>query len=653
MSEKKRPTKTQIDLLMSDWLCGSRDGETFIHKDTRGAIRNTVSKNGNLSDYAIGNLERIPQDDILKQAREIAQGVVNGMTDKVIKVSLGSAGSFTDGEQINIATDYFDDASLSVGDKIDILTGYSIHEACHVNHSDFGQLERLCKEDPAIADLKKDIMNIIEDERIEHLLGESIENGGDGMPGLSDYLGCCKRRSFGNYEKNLKAENVNLQKRVPKFLNSLLKAVRYPSALTEREVTDNFNELDAARKTLTPFPKSITGVESAADRIIDIMRDMMNEDLEEKSRCERNREQSGSDRQQQQSSPSSSSNSQGETGRQNQEQGSQPDGQGARQPTRQEIDQALKDAVGDSDTRKLLEQIKKSIEQPKAGYEKNASCMKGPDGDAVKDFINGDCEKNDNAGGTNGIKFIRRAKGEKRSYDISLQAVKKWVPAMAKALRCKTLDRDYELMGMKSGKLNTNKLVSLKTGNVNIFTRSGSITADSACICILIDESGSMKHNGRQKGARDTAVLINEAVKHIPNLELFVYGFTNNELNIYCERKKADRWALGSTKANGGTPTAAAMETAARRIRRLTQSDCLMLVITDGYPNDTHATVEQDKLLAKKGFVPVGVDIAGAEQTSNIFKESISTSDMNRLAPFLGQIVKKHLMRSIRSHDSL
>lgn len=659
MQKKQQPTKTQIEVLMSDWLGNLREEGTFIHKDTKGMIKNTVRKGSSFSDYFLGDTSVMPQEDILRQAREIAQGVVSGMTDESIKVVLGNSDSFTNGKSICVATDYFDNPTLSLGEKVDILTGYSIHEACHIKHSDFAQLKEIKEKSTDIANFKLNIMNILEDERIEMLLGESVENGGDGMPGLSDYLGICKKQCFGSFERELKKEQVEIKDRVPKFLNALVRAVRFPTALTEQEVIDNFDELDAVRKVLTPFPKSPIGVEHAADKIIDIMKDMIKKDLNEKQQQQQQQKQSNDQEEQKQNENGQRSgspdqkqeNPQGENSGQK-PQGGQSFGQSGSGPTKKEIEKELSKALQNPNTQKLLNQIKKCIKQPEGGSaEKNASSLKGYNSEAKTDYVNGDCEKAEGAGGINEIAYVRKVKGNKDNYNDALRKVKKWVPAMAKALRCKTIDRDYELMGMPSGKLNTNKLVSLKTGNVNIFTKSGSITTDSACICILIDESGSMNRE-RLLGARNTAVLINEAVKHIPNLELFVYGFTDNELTIYCERKNADRWALGSTRAKGGTPTGEAMRVAAARVRKMTQSNCLMLVITDGCPNDSLATIEQDKILSKKGFVPVGVDIAGANQVKTLFKESVSTSDMQKLAPNIGQIVKKKLLRSIKSYDS-
>lgn len=629
MDEKRKPTKSQVETLMSDWLEGTRDSETFIHKNTEGAIRRKNS-DGALSEYARGRIDESYQPDVLRMAREIAQGVVDGMTDEPIRVVIGSNESYTDGMCICVSSDYFDDPKLKIGEKVDILTGYAIHEACHIRHSDFGQLKKQRDDNPRIDELKRMIDNILEDERIEHLLGESQDNGGDGMPGLTDYIGCCKKHSFGTYERG--KGGMQMTEKIPAFLDALMGAVRYPAMLTEDMVTENFDALDAVRKTLRPFPKSPKGVMAATDRIVDIMKDMLDDD-------DRQNEQNGgnSSQQQQQQSQQEQQNQQGKPS----------------QGGKKDASKKLSDALSSPQAQTQMAAARQAQNSPEGGTSANdASCVSPVSGE--KDYINGEAEKDTGpgAGGRNTVTFIHHAKGSRMHYDLSLSKVRRYIPAMAKALRCKTNDQDYALQGEKSGKLNTNKLVSMKTGNTNIFTRRGTVTSDKACLCLLIDESGSMSQNRRKEATREAAVLMNEAVRHLANFQLFIYGFGDEDITIYAENGREDRWALGSTKAKGGTPTAEGMRIAAARIRRVTQDACLMIILTDGEPNDVAATMEQDALLPKKGILPIGVDIMGATRVTQVFSNSITTTDMTELAPNIAKFIKKKLSKMLKKHDS-
>ena len=634
--QKTQPTRSQIELIMSDWLGGSRDADTFIHKNTDGAIERSIGE-GRFSDWFNDGLAA-DGSELLRQAREIAQQTISSMTDMPLKVHLGTDGSYTDGQQINLATKYFDDAGLSPAEKVDILTGYAIHEACHINHSDFEQITRVRSQGTAVSRLKGDLMNIIEDERIEQLLGKSTENGGDGMPGYADYIGCAKKHAFGTYKKDISGMQQPTS-RIPRFLNTLLLAVRYPSQLDSAQVTEEFEALDKVRHILTPFPTTSIAVEHAADRIVEVMRDMMEEEQQQQQQ-----------QQQQQSGQDGGSGGNGSNGG--------GDGQGGKEGGSKTGKAAALAALEAELSSKQAQDMMKVMEmnaksgQPLSDGSKDASAMRRSSYE--KEYANGEAELDTaGAGASRGniTSYIRKGKGDKDGYLAALANVRRYIPAMSKALRCRTQETDYELRGMPSGLLDMNLLPQVAAGNKRVFSRHGKVTADSACICMLIDESGSMSGQ-RLAQSRQAAVLVNEAVKGIPNLELFVYGFTTNELNIYHERKAVSRYALGSTKADGGTPTAQAMGIAARRVRRLTSSRCLMMVLTDGLPDNERATKEQDRLLARQGFVPVGVDIAGGTAVQDIFCDAISVEDVGDLAPFVGKLVKNRLLRNIRRHES-
>lgn len=658
---KRTPTRAQVEVLMSDWLGNLREEGTFIHKNTKGTIERKVEKGSAFSDYFLGSTVGMRDDDLLRQGREIAQTVVNGMTEENIKVQLGNE-SFTDGKTINVSSDFFDDPKLSVGEKIDILVGYSTHEAAHVNYSDFERLQKMndsLKGSPVERDVKSTIANILEDERIEYKLGED-------MPGLADYLGCCKKHSFGSFEKDKENSRIEAKEPIPRFLNTLIGAVRYPTMLKEEQIVENYDELNAVRKILTPFPASTEGVFNATEKIYDVMKDIIKKDLEEKQKRQQEQQQqqqgqgegqsSGSGQgqgEQQNQNQNQNQSGNGQSGQNGSKQEQQAGGQGS-QPSQKEIQQALQQALQSDDCQKLLSAMKKNAEAPKSNGMNDSSTLQGYNSENTRMYVNGDAEKEggNSAGGGN-ITYMRKVSGNAEVYNTALRKVKKYIPAMTKALRCRTTEKDYELQGEMSGKLNTNKLVSLKCGNENIFVKRGNVTCDSACICILIDESGSMNQR-RKDAARETAVLVNEAVKHIPNLELFTYGYTDYEMNIYCERKNASKYALGSTRSKGGTPTGQAMAIAAQRVRKMTQNKCLMLVITDGVPDSVSETKRQDEAVRKKNFIPVGIWIAGeVSNAAAMMKDSVTLTSLPELAPQIGKIVRKKLLKTLQKHDSM
>ena len=640
--EKKKPTASQVELLMSDWLANLREQGSFVHKNKKGAI--TRKKTENYSDYFTAGMNITDTLDVLKNAREIAQGTVASMTEVPVKVMLGKNASYTDGEVIVVSTDYFDSTELSVGDKIDILTGFSIHEAAHINHTDINDLNDFINSFPvAEREVAKAIHNIIEDERIEFLTGED-------RPGLMDFIATVKEYCWGKYEDEM---NVNGQvtETLPRFINTFLCAVRFPSILTEEMVTENFDELNSIRKVLMPFPLSNEGAKAATKKIIDIMKQLIKKDLEEQKEKEQQQQQQQQQSQSQDPSQQGQGQGQGDPG-----QGQPQNPSGGQQsksskPTAQEVKDALKQALQSGQMQDVLQAISQAIPAPQQKNHKDARCIdRGSEGD--RQFVNGEADKIPGGAGTGRLQYMMKAKPDQRRYNAAYDKVKQYIPAIKKALTCQTQSRDYELRGEKSGKLNTTKLVSLKSGNRNIFTKQGEVTCDKASVCILIDESGSMS-GCRIDAARETAVLIKEAVKDIENLDLFIYGFEGNNMHLYQEGRKCVKHALGSLDAGGGTPTGEAMNVAYQKMMKHSYAATLMLVLTDGAPDREESVKMADAKLRKKGIIPIGVGIAGCNAVKGIFKEHIVINDLADLAPQLGKITKKRLMKMLERHDSL
>ena len=645
-NNKKTPTKTQIEVMMSDWFRNLRQQGTFIHKDTKGTMK---VKGSELSEFIIGSIDESKTLEIIASAREIAQNTVNSMTSVPVQVKVGGSTSATNGEVINVATNFFDDSRLTLQQKIDLLIGFSIHEACHINHTDMTVLEKIrkSKDSEQIKRLKLDIQNIIEDERIEYLLGDSEHPEGDAMPGFSDFLHCCKEYAFGKYSDGLTGDAI--KDPLNKFINTLVAAVRFPSMLTEDLIVDQYDNLKKVKDILTPFPLSQKGVVDATDRIMDVIYDMVEDDMKQQQ-------------EQQQASQSGNPGSSGSAGSNNQQssenndQQNKNDGQGNKKqnPSKDEVKQQLENMLNSQESEKLLQKMESLSQMSSGDKSQNQAYDISRDYNKAQ-YANGEAEKVETIceggyyGGRAQTTYLISMNDNKPQYDLSLGRIKRYIPAMSKSLRCKTTDKDYELQGMKSGKLNTNKLVTLKTGNQNVFSKKGTVSCDSACVCILIDESGSM--SGRLKDARDAAVLINEAVRRIPNLELFSYGFTDDEMNIYCERNKSSRYALGNTRASGGTPTGTAMKIAGQRIRRLTSSKCLMLVLTDGAPDSKMLVQKQDQELRRQGIIPIGVGIQDAP-VQDSFMDSVSIADISQLPVELGRLMKKKLQKMLKKKDS-
>ena len=726
----KIPSEQQVEVLMSDWFSGIRNDD-YIHKDVRGAIYHKLRKDDNISSFIFGRGSKTIE--ALRDARAASQNIINSMVPGRVNVIFGDS-ACTDGRSIKLPTDQFD-SNYSEGEKIDITLGYAVHEAAHINHSDFGITEEMSKkaQNGTLTQLDKlrfSILNMIEDERIEYLVGDRVENGGDGMPGYMDFVAKAKKHSFGRYEKML---NNQPTEKVVRLLNAILKALRYPPALTKEEVVEFYKQMNKVRGILSPLPLTAEEALRRSDEIIEVIKEMIEDDMknarqqqsqqQEQSQGQQGAQQqqeeqeeqeeqgegqgqdsgqngascsqenednnqdsenqdgesqdgegqndsqsagvlasdedsSGNDSNNSQSQGSSGGNGASEDGSAGQDDQSQ-DGSSSRgagdsngpQIDKEELEKEFNDKINSQEFKNILNSIEKNY----GNNENKSANVLSANEKNISDYVNEECDfsRKDNRA----IKTKFEKRGDAFRYNQAKKEIARYIPAVSRALRCKSEGRDYVLRGKPDGKLNTNKLVSILAGNDNIFTKRGTINTEAACVCLLIDESGSMCGR-RIEEARKTAVLLNEAVKGISNLEYYCYGFTSNgcvEISVYHENgsNRCNKYALGNIKDDGGTPTGIAMLIAQERIRAKTKSQCVMFVVTDGEPDNEQYVIQAREKCKKDNITVIGVDVRGVEVTmKRLFENVVSIRDMSTLALSISTILKKYV-KKLKIKDSL
>lgn len=211
----------------------------------------------------------------------------------------------------------------------------------------------------------------------------------------------------------------------------------------------------------------------------------------------------------------------------------------------------------------------------------------------------------------------------------------------------KRKNRDYQfcLKSMRSGRLDTNKLAEAKQMVQTIYERIGSVKTNKLCVGILVDESGSM-HGYPIEYARQAAIFLNESLKGVKDVELFIYGHTadnplfggsgTTQLFVYKEKDKVSDAAIGEMgKHLYENRDGVAMITAARRMRQQTQNNGIFICISDGCPAahgysgptaNTHVrrmAIEIEKM----GFQVIQVTIGGY-RSKNMFKHVINMDDI-------------------------
>lgn len=589
-------TEEKVDIICQDFL--DRNNSDYTHKSQESLGWESSLQSGEA--YSKVLFDCTSTEDFFKAIYDYAKGLIVSM-DTPFKVSLSftKTESYTDSIKLAVATKMFDDERLSTGQALDVFSGLTVHECSHLKYTHFnvmGQEEN---------EIIRNLFNIIEDERIEMLTGEEF-------PGFANFLACTKRYYFGKYiQKQEEIKTDDLQD----FFNCILLMIRYPESIDREIAGKHADNLLSVREALQPYPQSTEEAMECARKIYSIIKQVMKD--EEKEQEEKNKKKEG----------------------------------------QQKETQSKEKETEKSDENKLLDRLKKQLKElqemipvpPTEGIMENVSEELTKDYARMAKAICGELEigKQDKVN-------IYHPKSNKDAYLMSYDRIKAFIPAMKTALRSHGSDRQSVQKGLKSGLLDTSKIVEAIQGVESVYMRESVSKADRMTVCVLIDESGSMD-GVKINAARDAAVLLKEAMKDIQNIDLFIYGHTTEsrsfvKLNAYQEGKgKEERYALGSINADWSNIDSKAIREAAGRVRAKTKEKCLFFVISDGMPCEPTENVRQAvKDLSKDGFTVVSIGIEFEYDPSLMYENHLSLTDMSRLAPELGKVIRKAILKNTK-----
>lgn len=617
--ERPFMTRAEIEDLMRDWF--DRDGETFIRISDKDRVgwEDTLDAGADYSTYI---LESPTQEDLIRRGYTLASEMLTAMNlPRKVHLRISRTGdSATDLKTVTVCTEYFDDKTLTVGAKLDIFMGLTIHEGCHVLYTtptkpeDFGVNKRIIHT----------LWNIIEDERIEEKLGET-------KPGFARFLEKSRYYYFDQYYLDAgMIDEVAEKTDAEQLLNLILRIIRYPVYLKEEDFERFGFYLKKIKEILLPFPDSTKAALDAAKRIYEVIRDFY-----------RDKETADS---------KEASYGEGDT---------DAEGMGSSCGD-EELDRKIA-----SDASEMLEGLSKltgsetadSKEAKTLGDDDMATTVKDKGG-LLGEICEGLVEL-----GSGTDTYFTPAPSDASRYEKSHQRVRRYVPAISKIIRGHC--REYKLIhrSMRSGVLDTNKLAEAIQGVSTVYIREGEVKSDRVAVCVLIDESGSMSGE-RIEAARDTAVLLNEAVGSIPQVELFIYGHTGDirtsrstELHVYREKGYSPKYALGSVRACCENRDGIAIYEVAQRVRKQTQLPVLFFILSDGAPCAgsyhgesamNHVREMVNKVEAMQ-FNVVQVCINHSYPPERMFKHFVILEDLSTLAISLGRVIKKATMKNTAS----
>ena len=617
---QKMSLEQKIQTLKEDFL--DRDQTTFVKIRRTGRLgwESSIPEGTPYSDYM---LSPASDEELIKNSYRLAEDMIKVMdTPFKVRVRISPDGSRTDGKTVWVATEVFDDTDLPIGNRIDTFLGLTIHEGCHLLYTDFSACQGLANR------IVHFLENLLEDERIERVLGEQ-------KPGLANFLKASKYYYFDRYVQKMSQRDDQQQlDTFPRLLNCIISLVRYPKTINETDLAEFADTLMQVRPLLTPYPESTAQCIEVAEKIYEIIKEYLKDEEKQKQKESASGQGDPLGDQQDPSDESSSSSTGSGSGS-----GSAGQSSGKKMTSRQvakKVEQDMND---------VFDSIKEALESLTGDPEKSniSSNSQSETVKAERNLVGKICEGRAERGTQKGCVVIKE-KPYKDRYMDSLSRVRKFIPAISKSLKCSSMEYKLIHRGMRSGMLDTGKIAEAFQGVPTVYMREGQVKSDRIAVCILIDESGSMYGDG-ETAARDTAVLLNEAIGTLQNVDLYIYGHSTDggtALYVYREKSFSPKYALGSTDSRWGNNDGTAIREAAARVRKHTKENVLFFMISDGAPNESVETVRQAVLdVEKQGFAIVAVSIEPQYDPSLMYHRNVNLTDMSRLAVDLGKMVKQ------------
>lgn len=185
--------------------------------------------------------------------------------------------------------------------------------------------------------------------------------------------------------------------------------------------------------------------------------------------------------------------------------------------------------------------------------------------------------------------------------------------------------KDDRIENLKCGKMSSHKIAEIPAGNTHVYHRvEENISTKPFSVCILVDESGSMKYGGLvQIQNHIMKVLYTAFSQIIPKDRIFIYGHTGDcspEVHVYHDRYHPEFEACIDSqfsvdfRENYDGPV---IEEIHERVRKQTSDNVIFIAISDGVPGGENyggqPAIDEMKRIIEKckrdGFVTAGVGL--------------------------------------------
>lgn len=530
-----------------------------------------------------------------------------------VKVLIQGQDAFTDGERIVIPTANPDDPHYQ-----QIAWGYLAHEAAHIRHTNFDMMQKASSKP-----IRKALLNIIEDVRIENELAKDYPGTRRSISQVIEYMVDTQQMSV--------PEQLEPASNLQAWLLFRLRC----HFLGQKALTPLYQAVDERVRQLFPaaamsrLSAMLTAVPSLAStgevlKLVDAIVAM----LEEESRPPQDESDADSGNDIGQDASNDSNNS--------------SDSQIPETDSSATADVA---ETGDSDNSDQADNLRQALEASAAQFEPDTFAQ-------VAEVLSEQAE------GHQGVTPLSLPQAEQAMLgDEAILTLSASESAQIRA-RLRGMvqsSQDNRNHAKRHGlRVATHRLAASQAGESRLFIQRQPRIAPNAAVHLLVDISGSMGKpigEGNRKYfhvANEAALALAMALEGIPGVVPAVSYFPgiHQEVSIALLPKQSvrHRAACFDQKPRGCTPMAQAMWFAANSLLAQKQKRKLMIVLTDGDPDDWAATHDIVDRCRRSGFELLGIGIQ-TRSVEKFFPQSIMINDVKDLKRELFEVTQQLLIQ--------
>lgn len=518
-----------------------------------------------------------------------------------VKVEIQGDSAYTDGNRIVIPA-----ADPAIPNYRDLAWGFLAHEAAHIRHTDFNVVA-----ESADRPIRKAILNIIEDVRIEQALGQDYPGTHKTLNQLIKSLINQGQLAYKPGDRQNKPPAVLLQTWLLFRLRSRVLKQDALNLLYQQVDQDIRQQLPTGLMTrISALSARAAQLHSTADALQ--LTDTLIELIEE-----------AQDKHEQESQHSPEDSAQGELSSDQIDNGTNKEAEQLEQKTETTLQSIL--SVTDDE---LLPDLQQTVADTLGDQ---AETGRSP-GSSPRPFT---------------LPTAEKAMPGNPDLLTRVAAESGMIRARLRGLVQATQEKrsHYKQSGHR---LCPSRLAASQTGNTKVFTKAHKRTAPNTAIYLLVDASGSMCRRGEdgiaiQQLANDAALALALALEGISGVSCGSGFFPGRQSHIDnalpIGKPVRANAACFDQSPRGTTPMAEAIWYAASQLIYRKEERKIILVITDGEPDNLQQTQEIIALCERSGIQLVGIGIQ-TDSVEQLFRSTSVIEDLGSLKSKLFELGK-------------